>query len=208
MLATPDEEVADLAREVVAACVRLEASDDELGAASAALVGVAEDHPDDIGLVVLLLMRHRVLKPGEYIDVAAGVLHSYVRGLGIEVLANSDNVVRAGLTSKEVNVAELLRIVDPLADGVAGRARVLEPGLEVFDSASDRFLLHRVAPGRTLPGDHSPRIVFCLRGRVTLTSASRTLELGDVGAAFVPAGEGAVALAGSGEVYVVSAPEG
>ena len=93
--------------------MRLEAAGDELGDAAAAVVRVAEEHPDDIGLVVLLLMHHRVLQPGEYIDVAAGVLHSYVRGLGIEVLANSDNVVRAGLTSKAVNVAELLRIVDP-----------------------------------------------------------------------------------------------
>ena len=198
--------MADLAREVVAACVRLEASGDELGAASAALVGVAEDHPDDIGLVVLLLMHHRLLQPGEYIDVAAGVLHSYVRGLGIEVLANSDNVVRAGLTRKEVNVPELLRIVDPGADGVAGRGREVEPGIEVFDSASDRFLLHRVVPGRTLPGEPGPRIVFCLRGRVTLTSSARTLDLGDAGSAFVPAGEGEVALGGEGEVYVVSVP--
>ena len=120
------------------------------------MVRVAEEHPDDIGLVVLLLMHHRVLQPGEYIDVAAGVLHSYVRGLGIEVLANSDNVVRAGLTSKPVNVPELLRIVDPLADGVAGRGRVVEPGLEAFDSASDRFQLYRVTPGRALPASTGP----------------------------------------------------
>ncbi|HYN66831.1 MAG TPA: mannose-6-phosphate isomerase, class I [Ornithinibacter sp.] len=207
VLATPADEVADLAREVVAACVRLEASGDEFGEAAAAVVQVAEEHPDDIGLVVLLLMHHWVLQPGEYIDVAAGVLHSYVRGLGIEVLANSDNVVRAGLTSKPVNVPELLRIVDPLADGVAGRGRVVEPGLEAFDSDSDRFRLHRVTPGRALPDDPGPRIAFCLRGRVTLTSAVRTLELGDVESAFLPAGEGAVGLEGVGEVYVVSVPD-
>ena len=207
VLATAADEVPDLVREVVAACVRVEASGDELGDAAAAVVGVAEDHHDDIGLVVLLLMHHRVLQPGEFIDVAAGVLHSYVRGLGIEVLANSDNVVRAGLTSKEVNVAELLRIVDPRADGVAGRGRVVEPGLEVFDSDSDRFLLHRVTPGRALPGEHRPRIAFCLRGRVTLTSASGALELGDVESAFLPAGEGTVDLEGVGEVFVVTVPE-
>ena len=153
VLATPPWEAADFARQVVAACVRLGASEGELGAASAAIVAVAEDHPDDIGLVVLLLMHHRVLHPGEFIDVAAGVLHSYVRGLGIEVLANSDNVVRAGLTSKEVNVPELLRVVDPLADGIPGRGRSVEPGLEVFDTASDRFRLHRVTPRRPLPAD-------------------------------------------------------
>ncbi len=206
VLATPADEVDGLAREVVAACVRLEATGDEFGRAAAAVVQVAEEHPDDIGLVVLLLMHHRVLQPGEYIDVAAGVLHSYVRGLGIEVLANSDNVVRAGLTRKEVNVPELLHVVDPLADGVAGRGREVEPGLEVFDSASDRFVLHRVVPGRALPGEPGPRIVFCLRGRVTLTSTSRTLDLGDAGSAFVPAGDGEVVLEGDGEVYVVSVP--
>jgi mannose-6-phosphate isomerase len=206
VLATPPAEVPELARAVVAACVRLESADDALGDACAAVVRVAEDHPDDIGLVVLLLMHHRLLHPGEYIDVAAGVLHSYVRGLGIEVLANSDNVVRAGLTSKEVNVAELLRIVDPRASGVVGRGRVVEPGLELFDSASDRFRLHRVTPGRALPAETSPRIVFCLRGRVALTSSTRTLELADVESAFLPVGEGAVRLEGAGEVYVVSVP--
>ncbi|MBM6400692.1 mannose-6-phosphate isomerase, class I [Phycicoccus sonneratiae] len=207
VLATPDDEVAELARSVVAACVRLEGRGGALGDASAAVVRIAEEHPDDIGLVVLLLMHHRVLQPGEYIDVAAGVLHSYVRGLGVEVLANSDNVVRAGLTSKPVNVPELLRIVDPRADGVAGSGRVVEPGLEVFDSASDRFRLARVTPGRRLPGDTAPRIVFCLRGRVTLSAASGSLELGDVESAFLPVGEGAVTLEGAGEVYLVSVPD-
>ena len=206
VLATPREQVAGLVREVVSACVRLEGAGGELGDASAAVLGVAEDHADDIGLVVLLLMHHRLLQPGEYIDVAAGVLHSYVRGLGIEVLANSDNVVRAGLTSKEVNVPELLRIVDTRATGVAGCARVAEPGVEVFESASDRFRLYRVSPGRTLPGEVGPRIVFCLRGLVTLTSASRTLELADAESAFLPAGDGSVVLGGAGEVYVVTVP--
>ena len=207
VLATPAEEVEEFVREVVAACVRLESSADSIGSSGAAVMRVAEEHPGDIGIVVLLLMHHRLLQPGEFVDVAAGVLHSYASGLGIEVLANSDNVVRAGLTSKEVNVPELLRIVDPRATGVVGRARVLEPGVEVFDSASDRFRLHRVTPGRRLPASAGPRIAFCLRGRVTLSSASRSLELGDVESAFLPAGEGAVDLDGRGEVYVVSVPD-
>lgn len=205
VLGTPPVEVPALTRDVVAACVRLAESADEIGTAAAAVVEVAEMHPDDIGLVVLLMMHHRVLKPGEYVDVAAGVLHSYVRGLGIEVLANSDNVVRAGLTTKEVNVAELLRIVDPRAAAVAGRGRPAGDGVVVFDSASDRFLLHRVTPGRVLPGA-GPRLAFCLRGEVTLTSASGSLTLGDTGSAFLPAGEGEVVLDGRGEVYLVTVP--
>ncbi|MGL4745653.1 MAG: mannose-6-phosphate isomerase, class I, partial [Dermatophilaceae bacterium] len=127
VLGVPSDDVSGVVREVVAACVRVGGSDDAVGAACAAVARVAEEHPDDIGLVVLALMRHRVLHPGEYVDVAAGVLHSYVRGLGIEVLANSDNVVRAGLTSKPVNVPELLRVVSPRSVGVTGRGRVAEP---------------------------------------------------------------------------------
>ncbi len=206
VLATPENRVTDLVRQVVAACVRLSEDDDEVGAAAAAIVDVAEMHPDDIGLVVLLLMHHRMLAPGEYVDVAAGVLHSYVRGLGIEVLANSDNVVRAGLTNKVVNVPELLRIVDPSATGVAGRGREVAPGVEVHPSGSDRFLLHRVEPGRELPASGGPRIVFCLRGRVSITSAGGMLLLEDVQSAFLPAWEGAVRLDGVGDVYVVSVP--
>lgn len=206
VLATPGDRVPDLVRQVVAGCVRLSEDDDELGTAAAAVVDVAEMHPDDIGLVVLLLMHHRLLAPGEYVDVAAGVLHSYVRGLGIEVLANSDNVVRAGLTSKEVNVPELLRIVDPGAHGVAGRGRVVAPGLEVHESASDRFVLHKVDPGRDLPGAGGPRIVFCLRGRVSLTWGEEVLVLEDVESAFVPAWQDVVRLDGVGDVYVVSVP--
>ncbi len=206
VLATPADRVPDLARQVVAGCLRLSEDGDEPAAAAAAVVDVAETHPDDIGLVVLLLMHHRVLAPGEYVDVAAGVLHSYVRGLGIEVLANSDNVVRAGLTSKEVNVPELLRIVDTGAHGVVGRRRTVAPGLEVHESASDAFVLHRVAPGRELPGAGGPRIAFCLRGRVTLTAGDETLVLEDVESAFLPAWQGPVRLDGVGEVYLVSVP--
>lgn len=209
VLATPPGEVTALTRAVVAACVRVEAVDDEFGGAAAAIVQVAEEHPDDIGLAVLVLMHHRVLQPGEFIDVAAGVLHSYVRGLGIEVLANSDNVVRAGLTSKEVNVPELLRIVDPHAGGVAGRARAGADGVEVFDSASDRFVLHRVrpkGPALDLPGVGA-RIVFCLRGTVELAaSTGERLALADVESAFVTDAEAGLTLSGVGEVYVVGAP--
>ena len=84
VLETPAAEVTELTRRVVAACVRLEGTSDEFGDASAGIVRVAEEHPDDIGLVVLLLMHHRVLQPGEYIDVAAGVVAQLVRG-GVSV---------------------------------------------------------------------------------------------------------------------------
>lgn len=207
ILDTPPEEVADFAREVVAACVLLEVDEGDLGRTAAALVAVAEDHPDDIGLVVLLLMHHHVLAPGEYLDVAAGVLHSYVRGLGIEVLANSDNVVRAGLTAKEVNTAELLRIVDPGARVAPAVGVERVPGVVEFASTSDRFRLNRISPGRALPQTVGPRIVLCFSGRVVLTHRGERLTLRDLESAFLPAGTGEVNLTGDGEVFCVLVPE-
>ncbi len=185
--------------------MRLAEDTDEVGTAGAAVVQVAEQHPDDIGLVVLLLMHHRVLRPGEYIDVAAGVLHSYVHGLGIEVLANSDNVVRAGLTSKEVNVPELLRILDPPPTASpAGRYRspTVSRSSRAPPTASSCTASSPAATYRA----SGPRLVFCLRGRVHVTSAHGSLELGDAESAFLPDAEGPVRLEGTGEVYVVTVP--
>ncbi|MBP6995376.1 MAG: mannose-6-phosphate isomerase, class I [Phycicoccus sp.] len=207
ILATPAPNVAELVQEVVAACVRLESVGGALGAMAAAVVSVAEDHADDIGMVVLLLMHHRTLAPGEYLDVAAGVLHSYVRGLGIEVLANSDNVVRAGLTSKPVNVPELLAIVDEHADGIAGAGSERAPGVVEYVSASDRFRLTKIVPGRELPASAGPRIVFCLEGAVSLDDGEHCLELTDAQAAFIPAATLDVRLQGAGEVYCVLVPQ-
>src|SRR6185437_14120346 len=102
-----------LVASVVAACQRLAASDSPFAAACAAAVRVAADHPGDVGVVALLLMRHEVLQPGQAVFMPAGGLHAYLHGTGIELLANSDNVVRSGLTGKHIDVPELLRLLDP-----------------------------------------------------------------------------------------------
>lgn len=209
ILEIPEAEVPLLVRQVVAAAVRVEALDNAHGKQAAAIVRVAEEHPDDIGVAVIVLMDHRLLHPGEFIDVAAGVLHSYVRGLGIEVLANSDNVVRAGLTSKEVNVPELLRIVDPTAKGVPGGPRAVGPGLHLFRSASDRFRLYRVdaTRARELPGEGSPRIVFTVQGDIQLRTSGDELTLGPVESAFIGANESGLTIGGDGQAYLVCVPD-
>ena len=70
-------------------------------------------HPRDPGLRVAALLNHVHLSPGEALALPAGNLHAYLRGAGLEVMKSSDNVVRAGFTSKHVDVDELLAIVDP-----------------------------------------------------------------------------------------------
>src|SRR4051794_19801898 len=72
-----------------------------------------EAYPGDPGVVVALLMNLVVLQRGQALFVPAGVLHAYVEGLGVELMAASDNVLRGGLTPKHIDVAELLGILDP-----------------------------------------------------------------------------------------------
>ena len=84
--------------------------------------GPRGDHPGDLGIVASLLLRYVVLRPGEAIFMPAGGLHAYLRGTGVELLANSDNVVRAGLTPKHIDVPELLKLLDPAAARAGHRA--------------------------------------------------------------------------------------
>ena len=73
---------------------------------------MAEAFPGDIGVVVALLLNHVSLQPGQAIFLEAGNLHSYLQGVGVELMANSDNVLRGGLTSKHIDVDELLSVVN------------------------------------------------------------------------------------------------
>ena len=74
---------------------------------------LAETYPGDPSVVVTLLLNYVVLEPGEALHLTAGNLHSYLRGSGIELMQASDNVVRGGLTVKEVDIDLLLEVVDP-----------------------------------------------------------------------------------------------
>lgn len=82
---------------------------------------LARRYPGDPAVAVTLLMNHLTLNPGQAMFLAAGNLHAYLRGTGVEVMSASDNVIRGGLTRKHVDVIELLRTVDfrPLANPVA-----------------------------------------------------------------------------------------
>ena len=79
-------------------------------AAEVELAGrLAALHPGDVGVVVALLLNRLVLQPGQAIYAPAGRIHAYIRGAGVELMANSDNVIRAGLTRKRVDLIELAK---------------------------------------------------------------------------------------------------
>lgn len=110
-----------------------------LSAAPEWLHKIAAIYPADPGLRVAPLLNHVFLSPGEGLALPAGNLHAYLHGAGLEVMRSSDNVVRAGFTSKHVDVDELLAIVDvtPLVDPIA-RAAVEGPWLR-WPSPTDAF---------------------------------------------------------------------
>lgn len=75
---------------------------------------LAEQYPGDVGVVVALLLNHVTLAPGEALFLPAGNMHAYLSGLGVEVMANSDNVLRGGLTPKHVDIPALLETLVPV----------------------------------------------------------------------------------------------
>ena len=116
---------------------------------------LSERYPGDAGVLAALLLNLVVLAPGEALYLPAGNLHAYLSGAGVELMANSDNVLRGGLTSKHVDVAELLRVLDftphtpPVLHGV-GRRRLgaLRHGRRGVPAAAPR--------GRPRRGGRSP----------------------------------------------------
>ncbi|MEH0146486.1 mannose-6-phosphate isomerase, class I [Corynebacterium sp. Q4381] len=167
---------------------------------------LSERYPGDVGALVALMLNHVTLAPGEALFLGAGQPHAYLHGLGVEVMANSDNVLRGGLTSKHVDVPELARVLDftALSDPRVAAAEV-ESGCE-YQLPIDEFRVsrHPLAGGATLAVDNDgPAVVLCTAGRIRLGG----LEIAPGAAVWVPASAEAcvVELAGQepAEVFLV-----
>jgi mannose-6-phosphate isomerase len=161
----------------------------------AAYAKVAHSFPGDPGVIAAMLLNYIRLQPGEALYLGAGVPHAYLDGLGVELMANSDNVLRCGLTPKHVDVSELLRIVRFESSKPAVlRPEASEDGEEVYDAPIDEFRLSRYlfTPGeasRAL-GGQAPQILLCTAGTVRLASKDGfTLDLARGESVYVPVGD-------------------
>lgn len=154
------------------------------------------DGQRDRGLFSIYLLNLVHLKPGEAMFLPAGVLHAYLEGSGIEIMANSNNVLRGGLTRKHVDVAELLANVTFRGE----QPEILQPtrlpgGHEwVYKTPVDEFELRRIelnSSSHENGAEHSAELlILALAGHshVTATSESTSLELTQGNVFLVPHG--------------------
>lgn len=159
---------------------------------------LSEAYPGDAGVLAALLLNRVTLEPGQGLFLAAGNLHAYLHGLAVEIMANSDNVLRGGLTPKHVDVPELLRVLD----FVGADIEVLDPAPSSGRSGSGRYEYVTPAPEfrlTRLEFDSNstdlvveaggPRILICTEGAVTATCGADTLDLDRGRAAWIAAEE-------------------
>ncbi|MEU3574770.1 hypothetical protein AB0E96_41185, partial [Kitasatospora sp. NPDC036755] len=169
----------------------------------AAYARVAEEYPGDRGLLAALLLNHVRLTAGQALYLDAGVPHAYLRGVGVELMANSDNVLRCGLTPKHVDVDGLLAVTSfrPAEPEVLAPRPAANGVEEEFRSPAEEFGLSRLRPGAAsvridLP---TPQILLCVRGRARLRApGGAELPLPAGASAYLRPGAGPVGLTGPG----------
>lgn len=168
----------------------------------ATMLELAAHYPGDPGLLISLLLRRIRLEPGESVLVHSGVPHAYMSGLAVEVMANSDNVFRLGLTAKRVDIEE------SLANLSTAPAAVSRPHGVLPILGPDEFQLdvtELTAEPVELPGA-GPRIALAMTHGCTLMDERSVVQLPRGHAAFLPAGDRGVTAVGPGRVAAVSVP--
>jgi len=174
-----------------------------------------EEYPGDIGVVCPLILNLVNLQPGDAFFTQAGVLHAYLEGVGIELMANSDNVLRGGLTKKFIDVPELLNILsfEPTYFKKAA-VRELEDGVYEYESPADEFSLSRIClRSKNVYEERANRsvsILLCTEGSVSLHAPDKRGEMvmkrGD--SVLVPASAGSYRASGHGVLFKASVPRG
>lgn len=197
---------------VAAACQKALDGGRDVKRAYETAVELAESSPGDVGVIISLLMNRLTLQPGEAAYLATGIIHAHLRGLCLEVMVSSDNVLRAGLTTKHIDAQGLVRC---LAEGTSRAARV-EPlvfnySTDVFSPCGDFALsVTQSSPadpaGVVLPATGA-RLLVCTGGEVALVNRrDQVLRLGRGDAAYADDSDGELRVAGTGEIAQAFVP--
>lgn len=196
-----------LVDELLGAAVRhLDAAGD-LGVFARTAVELDEHFPGDPSILAALLLNRFTLQPGQALTLQAGVMHAYLRGTAVEVMANSDNVVRGGLTKKHIDVDALLLLVRFEPSGVETLLPEGSDGVYCYPTSVPEFEVWLVQPtsGDTvdLPRSDAGRICLVTSGSFTLRDDHGSVELLRGQSVFVGADEH-VDVVGDGSLYMAT----
>ena len=188
----------DMVAELVGCCEHKSTRD--WSAEQELILRLNEKYPGDPGIIVAALLNYITLQPGEALYLGAGNMHAYVSGLGVEIMANSDNVLRGGLTPKHIDVANLLDVVLPDA---------IEPELVPIDAegryltpAPDFELRRLVVDSR--PEVTGPCVVLCTEGTAVLRQGDEEMSLSPTEACWLSVDEKAVVSGSAGHVWLAT----
>ncbi len=171
------------------------------------------EYPGDIGILSPVILNLVQLKPGEAIYLPAGELHAYLDGLGIELMANSDNVLRGGLTPKHIDVPELLNVVNfesgPVQKVTATNRNSCQTS---YESPAAEFQLSMISVDEgnayTSPSDRSVEILICLEGKANIydSSSGKTISVARGQSLIIPAEISFYRIEGSAIFYSAAVP--
>jgi mannose-6-phosphate isomerase len=199
----PQPAIDALVPELLDECVRHVKDHGQFELECRTVLELGESYPGDAGVLAALLLNRLVLAPGEAIFLPAGNLHTYLRGTGIEVLANSDNVLRGGLTPKHVDVPELLRVLDFGYGDMSVTTGEPTGARHVYRTSTPEFELSRIEWGADesspvrLPGG-TPRILVTIDGELTVAAAEEKVALPKGRAMWIPASDPDITLTPAG----------
>lgn len=178
--------------------------DGDLGVFARTAVSLAESYPGDRGILAALLLNIVRLEPGEGLFLGAGNMHAYLRGVGVEVMANSDNVLRGGLTSKHIDVDALMSVVRFVPEEPTHlTVEAVGPRTYHYAVPVPEFGVWRIDPGPTpvpVPGNGA-RIGVVLEGDAHLECCGTSLDLTRGQSVLLAHGESAT-VSGTGLLYV------
>jgi mannose-6-phosphate isomerase len=171
---------------------------------------LAAAHTEDPAVLAPLFLQHVVLEPGEAFFLPPGRLHCYLGGVAVEIMASSDNVIRAGLTTKKRDLDELLRIVSFETSPVAPlQAPPMGSGEHLYPCTAAEFALSALRPDTqaVIVEPTSAEILLCVEGGVRVSDQAGAVEVLRAGAAaFVPASASIYRVEGEGLVYRARSP--
>ena len=205
IITIPPSTLGPLLSDVLAACVERVRVADEFTTEYRTALALGERYPGDPGVLASLLLNRITLQPGQALYLPGGNLHAYLAGVGIEIMANSDNVLRGGLTPKHVDVPELMRVLDfrpgdvPILQGDPGL-----PGERVYRTPTPEFRLSRLEPfpDKREITHAGPQVLLVVEGAVQVSDGhGRSVTVPQGRSVWIGAHDGPVWVSGDGTAF-------